>query len=110
MEFSLGSYGYKMKMTESQIEAGRKNLMKTNLNSSIQRKRRINQLRTEEFLANRLRRDGWQIFSPTVVCDRIGIKDNKVFFIEFKKNGQKLKEGQNTIKESMPNNYIIIYH
>ena len=78
--------------------------------SEIQSRRRHNQLKTEENLANELRKQGWEVFSPTVVCDRIGIKHNKVFFIEFKKEGQELKEGQRKIKNLMENNYKIVYH
>ena len=60
-------------------------------------------------MAENMRIDGWKIFSPTVVCDRIGIKDGKVFFVEFKKKGQQLRDGQKEIQSLMPNNYLIKY-
>ena len=41
-----------------------------------------------------------------MVCDRIGIKDNEVWFIEFKKPGQKLTENQQKIQDKIKN-YLI---
>ena len=84
-----------------------KNLM--NSNSNVQRRRRYKQMRMEEDASNKLRNSGWKIFSPTVVCDRIGIRNNQVFFIEFKKSGQKLRENQERIKK-LVNNYRIIQY
>ncbi len=98
-----------MKINPKSVESGTKNLMKTNLNSDIQRSRRMRQLAKEEELSKSLRKDGWEVFSPTVVCDRIGIKNNKVCFIEFKKKGQDLRENQNKVKK-LVNNYLIVYY
>ena len=64
-------------------------------------------MQMEENAAGKLREVGWEVFSPTVVCDRIGIKKGKVFFIEFKKPGQNLTGSQDKIKHLMPNNYIV---
>ncbi len=77
-----------------------------NSDSATQRARRYKQMEMEENSANRLKAEGWQIFSPTVVCDRIGIKDNEVWFIEFKKPGQKLTENQQKIQDKIKN-YLI---
>jgi len=63
----------------------------------------------EEGVAESLRNEGWQIFSPTVVCDRIGIKDGKVYFLEFKLPGQELRDGQKAIADLTPENYKIIF-
>lgn len=84
-----------------------KNLM--NSNSDVQRRRRYKQMEMEEDAANRLRKNGWKIFSPTVVCDGIGIRSNQVFFIEFKKPGRKLRENQEKIKK-LVNNYRVIHY
>lgn len=77
--------------------------------SEVQRRRRYKQMQMEENASNRLREDGWKIFSPTVVCDRIGIKNNQVFLIEFKKPEQKLTENQEEVKK-LVNNYRVIYY
>ena len=83
------------------------NLM--NSNSEVQRRRRYKQMKMEQDASNSLRKEGWEIFSPTIVCDRIGIKNNEVFFIEFKKPGQILTENQNKIKELVKNYKIVHY-
>ena len=49
------------------------------------------------------------VFSPTVVCDRIGVKNNIVCFLEFKKLGQKLRPGQALIRDLVPEMYRVIY-
>ena len=84
-----------------------RNLM--NSDSDVQRRRRYKQMDMEETAANKLRDDGWEILSPTVVCDRIGIKDGEVFFIEFKKPGQKLSPNQERIR-ALVEKYIISYY
>ena len=124
-------------MTEKQLEARRQNIKKaiaaskispraietrrvncikggikgraTCQNSEIQRRRRMGQIAKEENMANDLRNKGYEVFSPTVVCDRVAIKDGIVYFIEFKKQGQKLRSGQQKIHDLMPDNYIILY-
>ena len=97
-----------MKQTTKQREKGLENLRKART-PEAQRRRRLNQLAHEEAEAERLRALGYQVFSPTVVCDRIAIKDGKVLFVEFKKQGQELREGQATIQALMPGNYLIVY-
>ncbi|MGE3341538.1 MAG: hypothetical protein AB7J46_06615 [Candidatus Altimarinota bacterium] len=84
-------------------------LQKLNLNKEFMRQNRYKQLAAEEKIADRLRKEGYQVFSPTVVCDRVVVKDGRVFFAEFKKTGQKLREGQQTIRDLMPESYLIIY-
>lgn len=74
--------------------------------ASEQRRR---QLAWEEGVASELRSDGWEVFSPTVVCDRIGVKDGKVWFLEFKPVGrEKLRPGQKRIQGLMPENYQVV--
>ena len=77
--------------------------------SKSQSKRRLDQLANEQRMANELVAKGYEIFSPTVVCDRIAIKDGKVYFVEFKKPKQKLRSGQQRIQDLVPDNYLIIY-
>ena len=78
-------------------------------NTEAQRARRYAQLRYEEGIANELRAMGWTIFSPTVVCDRVGVKDGKVYFMEFKRPGQTLRPGQQVIHDLVPHMYEIVY-
>lgn len=94
--------------SKSQIEQGKRNLEKART-PEAQRNRRLNQIKWEEDFADELRKDGWEVFSPTVVCDRIGIKDGNVYFIEFKKPNQELREGQQKIYNLSKDNYRIFY-
>jgi len=83
------------------------NLM--NSNSEVQRRRRYKQMQMEEEAVIKLKKKGWDVFSPTVVCDKIAIKNNQVFIIEFKKPGQNLTENQEKIK-NLVDNYRVIYY
>lgn len=70
---------------------------------------RLAQLSWEENIASQMRIQGWEIFSPTVVCDRVGVKDGKVFFVEFKsKKSRKLRPGQKRICALVPDMYRIV--
>ena len=77
--------------------------------SDTQRRRRLQQILNEESIANELREQGWMVLSPTVVCDRIGVKDNSVYLLEFKKPGQKLRPRQALICDLVPEMYRVIY-
>ena len=77
--------------------------------SETQRRRRLLQIANEEGIANELRKKGWTIFSPMVVCDRIGVKGCNVYFLEFKKPGQKLRPRQALIRDLIPEMYRVIY-
>ena len=70
---------------------------------------RQKQLVHEEAEAEKLRQAGYEVFSPTVVCDRVAIKDGKVFFVEFKSTGQNLRAGQQRVHDTSPDNYLIVY-
>lgn len=83
------------------------NLM--NENSEVQRQRRYKQMQMEQNASIKLKNKGWEIFSPTVVCDRVGIKNGKVYFIEFKKPNQELTQNQAKIKKLVSNYKIIHY-
>jgi hypothetical protein len=67
------------------------------------------QLKHEAEQADKLRADGYEVYSPTAVCDRIAIKDGRVFFVEFKLPGQLLREGQQRVRDSDPERYVIVY-
>lgn len=84
--------------TEQQLAAARKSFG----DSKTLSLRRMRQLKHEERLANELRKDGFEVFSPTVVCDRIAIRNGKVFFVEFKKPGQELRPGQQRVRDLEP--------
>jgi len=71
--------------------------------------RRHKQLDLEEGMASDMRDEGWEIFSPTVVCDRVGVKDGKVFFIEFKPaSNPRLRSGQKRIADLVPEMYKVV--
>ncbi len=61
----------------------------------------------EQRVAKELIQEGWIIFSPTAVCDRIGVKDGRVYFLEFKKGSQSLREGQQAIRDLVPRMYKV---
>jgi hypothetical protein len=77
--------------------------------SEAQSRRRLAQLNNEQKMAADLEMQGFQVFSPTVVCDRVAVKDGKVFFVEFKKRGQALRAGQQIVCNLMPENYLVRY-
>lgn len=64
----------------------------------------------EQAQADALRAAGYEVYSPTVVCDRIAIKDGKVFFVEFKRLGQELRPGQERVRGLVPEAYKVIYY
>ena len=107
----------KKQVTEAQREVSRKNMRAIAdrrkregfFSSDAQSKRRKNQIAAEVVMAKQLEADGYQVFSPTVVCDRIAVKDGKVFFVEFKKLGQELRLGQQIIHDLVPEMYVIRY-
>lgn len=75
------------------------------------RRLRKAQLLLEEDMASHMRANGWDIFSPTVVCDRIGVREGRVFFIEFKpKERPRLRPGQKRIATLVPEMYKIVLH
>lgn len=76
-------------------------------NSTKQRANNKKRMDMEAKTAQQLRHEGYEVFYPTVVCDRIATKNNQVFFIEFKKPGQTLRPGQQIIQSLMPENYIV---
>lgn len=96
-------------LVENGKKSGAKAVANGFFSSENQSRRRKDQLATEQRMSDEMVEDGYQIFSPTVVCDRIAVKDGKVFFVEFKKEGQLLRESQQLIHDLVPDNYIIKY-
>jgi hypothetical protein len=86
---------------------GKRNLPAAELDPATCSKRRMKQIQHEESEANKLRDEGFEVLSPTVVCDRIAVKAGRVFFVEFKRPGQKLRPGQKRIQELVPEAYIV---
>jgi hypothetical protein len=83
---------------------------KGHFSSEAQSKRRRKQIADEVAEAKRLEAEGYEVYSPTVVCDRIAVKDGKVFFVDFKKHRkQKLRPGQQRIHDLVPEMYIVQY-
>jgi hypothetical protein len=76
--------------------------------SAAQSKRRKDQIAAETAMAQIMTREGFKIYPPSVVCDRVAVKDGKVFFVEFKKHsGQKLRPGQQEVHDLVPDMYLI---
>lgn len=49
------------------------------------------------------------LFFPTEVCDRIAIKDGKIYFIEVKRKREKLRKKQQQFKDFAKENYLIFF-
>lgn len=96
-------------MKKYKPNAGWSNITRANADGSLQSKKRRNQIDHEEREAQKLRDYGYEVYSPTVVCDRVAVKDGKVFFIEFKKPGQGLRPGQKLVSELVPDMYVVVY-
>jgi hypothetical protein len=104
-------------LTEKQLATMRSNGRKSGaakkaagfFSSEKQSQRRLEQLQSEERIAERMRAQGFEVFSPTVVCDRIAIRDGLVFFVEFKRVGQKLRPAQQEVHDLCPEMYLIEY-
>lgn len=105
-------------MSEASRRAGLRNLdsrgpetlrKRGHFSSEAQSKRRVAQIAAEVAMAKKLEDEGFEVFSPTVVCDRIAVKDGKVLFVEFKKPGQELRPGQQKIHDLVPSMYLIRY-
>lgn len=70
---------------------------------------RRGQLAWEETVAKQLGQEGWEIISPTACCDRIGIKDGRVFFLEFKPEGKSaLRSFQKSVRRAAPHQYRVV--
>lgn len=64
----------------------------------------------ERRAAESLRAEGFQVYVPNAVCDRVAIKDGKVYFVEFKRRGQQLLPAQQLVRNMSPENYIVRFY
>jgi len=62
----------------------------------------------ENAVIENIRSDYDKIFLPQEICDRIAIKDGKMFFIEVKGPKQQLRPKQKEFKDIAKNRYVII--
>lgn len=70
---------------------------------------RRKQLAWEQSVAQKMEQEGWEIISPTACCDRIGIKDGRVFFLEFKpEEDSSLRSFQKAVRKAAPHMYRIV--
>ena len=53
--------------------------------------------------------EGDVIFLPQEICDRIAIRNGKVYFIEIKHTGQKLRPKQEQFRNIVKEQYEIVY-
>jgi DNA-directed RNA polymerase subunit RPC12/RpoP len=61
----------------------------------------------EKAATEALKEEGYEVFFPWVVCDRIAIKNGKVYFVEFKDEGQVLKLEQQMVNDLVPDMYLL---
>lgn len=65
------------------------------------------QLTHEAAEAQKLVDEGFEVYSPTVVCDRVAVKNGRVYFVEFKREGQLLRDAQRRVQELVPDSYLV---
>lgn len=67
-------------------------------------------LKWEKALALKLEQQGWDMLIPSSCCDRIGIKNGKIYFVEFKPygRGQELRPFQKKVQSLMPERYKVV--
>ncbi len=54
-------------------------------------------------------KEGWQLFQPRMVCDYFGIKDGKLWFVEFKKDeNSTFNQLQQMAKDTFP--YKVVFY
>lgn len=90
---------------DAPIAAGR-----TYCNLSCQGKSNIRATKAwEQEMAKRMEERGWTVFSPTACCDRIAIKDGRVFFLEFKpQTDTNLRPFQAAVRDAVPHMYKVV--
>jgi hypothetical protein len=63
----------------------------------------------EQAIAAHMEADGWQIFRPMSCCDRLGVKDGQLFFLEFKpKENPQLRTYQKIVQKLVPHMYRVV--
>jgi hypothetical protein len=62
---------------------------------------------SEAAVAAAMAAEGYVVFAPTAVCDRIAVKDGVVYLVEFKKHGQKLRPAQKVVADVLGARYIV---
>jgi hypothetical protein len=76
--------------------------------ASMLSKRRIS---LEHEVSKEMESEGYEVFIPNTVCDRIAIKDGKVYFVEFKPaNDPTLRVGQQKVSDVAGDQYIIRFY
>jgi hypothetical protein len=89
----------------------RKQAVKESYDIEKARANRRAQMKQEEDVANNLRIQGWEVFYTSNCCDRIGIKDGRPYFLEFKLEGrEELRTGQKRLSEVSGDQFKIIVH
>lgn len=105
-----GSKGAVLKQKLS--DAGRRATAegRSGLTSETGRRGAKSRIKSERLCASRLEKEGYVVFAPYAVCDRIAIKNGKVFFVEFKPCGQSLRLAQQTVRDANPSQYLVRYY
>ena len=84
---------------------GRAICLQRNLNA--QRDAGRNSRKDENLVASKIEAD--HVFLPSEVCDRIVIRNGEIFFVEIKKNGQKLRPKQELFRSIAEEKYEVIF-
>lgn len=62
----------------------------------------------ENEIANKIKSEYDKLYYPSSVCDRIGVKDGKIFFIEIKQKGRRLSQKQQEFQKIAKNQFILL--
>lgn len=106
------SAGIKRAMKEGRRERGikvGKDNLRRHRDIASQRRRALTRLSLEAGAEATMVAAGYEVFKLPIVCDRIAVKDGKVYFVEFKRHGrEELRPGQQRIHDLVPEMYLVI--
>src|SRR6266571_3099257 len=101
--------------TKEHRDIARASLAKTLANPDIRARRLAAQIvatqrfhEQEEAVADELRQQGYVVYMPNAVCDRVVFKDGKVLFVECKRLGEHLRPGQDALRSALPEHFIVM--
>ena len=63
----------------------------------------------EQVESEKLVASGYDVFMPHAVCDRVAVKDGRVYFVEFKQHGQVLRPAQQRVADVAGSSYLTVY-
>lgn len=98
--------------TQARKDAARRVLAErtAELKSAIGRKGATERMKKEWSASDAMRREGYEVFEPYAVCDRVAVKDGKAYFVEFKYEGQSLRPAQQKVRDAAKEGYIVRFY